>query len=111
MTGDLTFIHGFAEGREWAVNWAGEEILQRIASGGSSLEADTTGEWARRNGRNTYRVLEALTALLFNRPLPPRELWAFWQQALPDIDSASLRDLRFLSGFLAGARYIAREPL
>jgi hypothetical protein len=110
MTGDLTFIRGFAEGREWAVNWAGEEALQRIAGGSLTLEPDSMDR-ARSMARSTNRVLEELTTLIVNRSLPLPELRVFWKTALPDADSATLHDLQFLSGFLAGARYIAQEPV
>lgn len=111
MMANLAFTAGYVEGREWAVNWAGEDVLKRLAAGSPVVEADDTGEWERPAARSTNRVLEELTTYLLTRPLPPPEVRRFWKQALPDADPASLHDLRFLSGFLAGARYIAQEPL
>lgn len=111
MRGDLAFISGYAEGREWAVNWAGEEVLKRVAGRAPALEANSTESWPMPNGTDANRVLEELTSALVSSSLPPVDLRAFWRQALPDVDSATLHNLEFLRGFLAGARYIAQEPL
>ena len=109
MTDDVTFIRGYAEGQEWAVTWADEDVLQRVAAGSPTLGA-SKGRRAAPNRWRADRVLQELTAILFSGPLPRTQVQAFWKKALPDADAASLHDLRFLSGFLAGVRCIAQEP-
>ncbi len=114
MTGDSIYFLGFIEGREWAANWAGDEVLHRMAAGGCSFSWDAApsgGVPARENGSACGGPLERVTAVLVNRPLAAAELRAFWNKVLPDTDPAMLEDPQFLQGFVAGMQCIAQEPV
>lgn len=110
MTGDSAFFLGYIEGREWAVNWAGEDVLQRLAANAGTLEMEPPGMGPGRGHGAGGESLERLTALLVNRPVAKSELWSFWERALPDADPGLLQNMDFLSGFLAGTKCIAQEP-
>lgn len=111
MTDDGNFHLGYLEGREWAANWAGDDVLQRLATGAPALDSLVTGTGADAGSGAGGDVLEGVTALLSSQPLRAPDLKDFWANVLPDTDAALLRDLHFLSGFLAGTRCIAQEPL